>query len=83
MHGRVASLMSMSGGVPLQVRNNEKQHAGKILADERRVNVALTRAKLKLVMLGAQRTLCSVPVMQRLWEFCSEKGWTLPVPSES
>lgn len=64
---------------PLQVRNNEKQHAGKILADARRINVALTRAKLKLVMLGAQRTLCSVPTMQCLWEHCRQKGWTLPV----
>ena len=67
----------------MQVRNNEKQHAGKILADERRINVARTRAKLKLVVLGAKHTLCSVPVMQHLWDFCSQKGWTLPVLPES
>ena len=67
----------------MQVRNNEKQHAGNILADKRRVNVALTRAKLKLVMVGSQSTLCSVPVMQHLWDFCSQKGWTLPISTEA
>lgn len=65
------------------VRSNEEQNAGKILADERRINVALTRAKLKLVVLGAQRTLCCVPVMHRLWELCSRNGWALPVLPES
>ena len=61
------------------VRNNEDQMAGKLLADERRVNVMLTRAKLKLVICGAQRTLCTVPVMQSLWNFCSQGKWTAPI----
>ena len=61
------------------VRSNEEQMAGKLLADERRVNVMLTRAKLKLVICGAQRTLCTVPVMQSLWGFCSQRKWTAPI----
>lgn len=64
------------------VRNNEEQTAGKLLADERRINVMLTRAKLKLVICGAQRTLCTVPVMQSLWDFCSQRKWTVPVLPE-
>jgi DNA replication ATP-dependent helicase Dna2 len=64
------------------VRSNKEQNAGKILADERRINVALTRAKLKLVVLGAQRTLCCVPVMRSLWELCNRNGWALPVLPE-
>ena len=64
------------------VRNNEEQMAGKLLADERRVNVMLTRAKLKLVICGAQRTLCTMPVMQSLWDFCSQRKWTVPILPE-
>lgn len=64
------------------VRSNAEQNAGKILTDERRINVALTRPKLKLVVCGAQRTLCSVPGLQRLWDLCAGKGWTLPILPE-
>ena len=42
----------------------------------------LTRAKLKLVICGAQRMLCMVPVMQLLWDFCSQRKWTAPILPE-
>ena len=39
------------------VRSNQSGKAGRLLNDLRRVNVALTRAKSKLVMIGSFSTL--------------------------
>eukprot|EP00891_Asterochloris_glomerata_P005485 jgi/Astpho2/5485/e_gw1.00078.27.1_t len=43
------------------VRSNSACNAGRLLLDWRRFNVAVTRAKAKLVILGSQTTLRSVP----------------------
>lgn len=39
------------------VRSNTKGRVGRLLEDFRRLNVAVTRAKSKLVMIGSFRTL--------------------------
>lgn len=39
------------------VRCNEEKHVGELLTDWRRINVALTRAKQKLLLVGSQSTL--------------------------
>jgi len=39
------------------VRSNEKGRVGRLLGDFRRLNVAITRAKCKLVMIGSFSTL--------------------------
>lgn len=39
------------------VRSNVKGRVGRLLEDFRRLNVALTRAKYKLIMLGSFSTL--------------------------
>jgi len=39
------------------VRSNSRGSAGRLLADWQRLNVALTRAKHKLIMLGCAATL--------------------------
>ena len=39
------------------VRSNEKGNAGRLLQDARRLNVAFTRAKCKLIVIGSYRTL--------------------------
>lgn len=55
--------------------------AGKLLADWRRINVAITRAKTKLVLLGDASTLASIPLFARLAALTKERGWHLPLPA--
>ncbi len=38
-------------------RSNDQERTGELLKDWRRINVALTRAKHKLVLIGSRRTL--------------------------
>ncbi|RLN74259.1 hypothetical protein BBJ28_00009017, partial [Nothophytophthora sp. Chile5] len=60
------------------VRCNEEKRVGELLTDWRRINVALTRAKQKLLLVGSQSTLSggsalfqvlSRVVQQQLWGF--------------
>ena len=39
------------------VRSNDEGNVGELLIDWRRINVALTRAKHKLIMIGSPSTL--------------------------
>lgn len=55
------------------VRCNEKRKIG-FLDNERRINVALTRAKHGLIIVGNARTLSSHPKWQTLIEFFRATG---------
>jgi DNA replication ATP-dependent helicase Dna2 len=53
------------------VRSNDKGTVGRLLNDARRINVALTRAKSKLILVGSFKTLHSGsnilrPILNRL-----------------
>lgn len=63
------------------VRSNEERSAGKLLADWRRINVALTRPKRKLVIIASPATLAGVPVLASLWRLCCDRGWAVPLPA--
>lgn len=54
-------------------RSNERGEIG-FLADERRMNVALTRAKRKLVLIGDSSTLASNSFFDSLLGYFEEKG---------
>jgi len=55
------------------VRSNEKGEIG-FLADHRRLNVALTRARKKLVVFGDSATLGGHPFYQRFLEYVEREG---------
>lgn len=53
------------------VRSNSKRRVGRLLSDTRRINVAVTRAKSKLIMVGSFDTLIHgnvhlKPLLERL-----------------
>ncbi|MEO7000416.1 MAG: AAA domain-containing protein, partial [Ktedonobacterales bacterium] len=47
-------------------------HGPDFLADPHRLNVALTRARLKLILIGDKRTLAIHPLLRRLIEHCGD-----------
>jgi len=66
------------------VRSNSARNVGELLKDWRRVNVAITRAKSKLVILGSKSTLAGsgVPVLEGLVRLMSEKRWVCDLPAD-
>ncbi len=61
------------------VRSNERGELG-FLRDLRRLNVSLTRAKRKLILIGDSSTLRAHPTYGRLIEFINDKGVLIHVP---
>ena len=53
------------------VRSNERGEIG-FLHDLRRMNVAITRARMKLILIGDRSTLCRVPFYRRLAAYIDE-----------
>ncbi|MCL6647253.1 MAG: PD-(D/E)XK nuclease family protein [Chloroflexi bacterium] len=50
---------------------------GDLLADERRLNVALTRARRQLFIVGQASRLMAVPVTAELLQFFRQRGWVV------
>uniref|UniRef100_A0A1J3JLJ2 DNA replication ATP-dependent helicase/nuclease n=1 Tax=Noccaea caerulescens TaxID=107243 RepID=A0A1J3JLJ2_NOCCA len=61
------------------VRSREKPRssASSLLGDWHRINVALTRAKKKLILVGSQRTLSTVPLLMLLLKKVDEQSGIL------
>lgn len=62
------------------VRSNADGHVGELLRDWRRVNVAVTRAKHKLVLLGSKSTLNHNALFQELFALLEENKWVYCLP---
>ncbi len=60
------------------VRSNAEEQIG-FLKDHRRINVAITRAKRKLIIVGDSTTISSDPLLSRLIEYIGENGKILQV----
>ena len=54
------------------VRSNNNGNIG-FLRDLRRLNVAITRAKRKLIIIGNKDTLITNPTYARLIKFCEDR----------
>lgn len=50
------------------VRSNDEGQIG-FLKDLRRMNVAMTRARMKLIILGNKDTMTKLPFYKKLWEY--------------
>ncbi len=61
------------------VRANEKGQIG-FLNDLRRMNVAITRARMKLIILGDASTLTRHPFYRKLYEYIGTLGGSEPEP---
>ncbi|KAL2337269.1 hypothetical protein Fmac_011715 [Flemingia macrophylla] len=58
---------------------NPTSYSVSLLGDWHRINVALTRAKRKLIMVGSQRTLSKVPLLKLLIKKVKEQSGILSV----
>lgn len=65
------------------VRSNEENKAGDLVKEWRRINVAITRAKCKLIILGSKSTLMNAQTTKKFLELLSSKGWLYQLPSKA
>ena len=63
------------------VKSNEKQQPGDLLTDWRRINVAITRAKHKLVLVGCAKTLAGIPFFAEILQAAADGGWLVQLPA--
>jgi DNA replication ATP-dependent helicase Dna2 len=62
------------------VRSNEAGIVGDLLKDWRRVNVALTRARSKLVVFGSKRTLKNNELLTKFMALVDRNKWSINLP---
>jgi DNA replication ATP-dependent helicase Dna2 len=56
---------------------------GELVKDWRRMNVAFTRARSKLVIFGSRSTLSRVPLLESFFQLMEGEGWILRLPSNA
>lgn len=65
------------------VRSNEKQNVGDLLKDWRRVNVAFTRARTKLLVVGSAGTLKGNELLGKFVALMQGNGWMYNLPKNA
>lgn len=65
------------------VRSNDQENVGELLKDWRRINVAFTRAKTKLLIIGSKSTLKTNGLLSKFVEMMEERSWIYDLPSSA
>ncbi|KAJ3219156.1 Tripartite DNA replication factor [Dinochytrium kinnereticum] len=65
-----------------QFQGRDKDCIGDLLRDWRRINVAFSRARSKLIVIGCRVTLASSHLFRELFDLLDSEGWVLEVPHE-
>lgn len=53
------------------------------MKDWRRINVAFTRARAKLVVFGSRKTLQASPLLADFFTLMEDKNWILTLPADA
>lgn len=56
---------------------------GELVKDWRRMNVAFTRARSKLVIFGSRSTLSRTPLLESFFQLMEGEGWILQLPGNA
>jgi DNA replication ATP-dependent helicase Dna2 len=65
------------------VKSNDKNNIGSLLKEWRRVNVAITRAKSKLIIVGSKRTLQNLDTLNAFMKVLDSRGWFYDLPPKA
>jgi DNA replication ATP-dependent helicase Dna2 len=65
------------------VRSNDQGNVGDLLRDWRRINVAFTRARSKLIILGSKSTLISNDLLKEFVGLMERNAWVYSLPAEA
>ena len=65
------------------VRSNERKFAGDLMKEYRRLNVATTRAKTKLIILGSRFTLSTNELTKTFIDYLENEKWYYPLPKSA
>ncbi len=62
------------------VKSNDAKLVGDLLTDWRRLNVAISRARNKLIIVGDQITLQAVHLLQEMFKIMRKNDWIVAMP---
>ncbi|KAI9033834.1 AAA domain-containing protein [Phycomyces nitens] len=65
------------------VRNNPQKQTGDLLKDWKRINVAMTRAKKKMILIGSESTLDTFILFKRLLAMLRANNWIYKLPQNA
>ena len=65
------------------VRSNAEHYVGELLQDWRRVNVAFTRAKSKLIIFGSKSTIQETHPLDQFVKLVESRGWIYRIPRDA